>query len=271
MRGAYKSIYGSGIARHSVASKRNRDDDDDSFLLSSDSSQSAVSAFLYPPELKYFDISRDESTVPSNPGITDWIFNPNVGQICSVPLRGDGPQDFTGKAILIKSWNVRGAFFLNPTLNAAEGLRPRWVFIALVLDTQTNGTQCTSDQILQFVYSQNNPGHSAPFQNMDYSNRFLLLRRETWDLSPTTLSIDIGIAPDPNSWQCAGRTQHFEFFIPLDVICNFKSFPAQSEISGVVDNSLHVVCGTNNLSALLTNQPTITCGYVSRIRFECVQ
>lgn len=236
-------------------------------LLQADDEESATAAFLQSPELKYFDLSREESTVPSSAALSDWIFNPNLGQICSVPVRGDGPQNFQGKAIVIKSWNVRGAVYLKPTLNAAEGMQPRWVFLALVLDTNTKGAQATSDQILQFVYSANNPGHCSPLQNMEYSKRFRILRRETWDLSPSTLAIDIGIAPDPNAWQCAGRCIPFSFFVPLDLLVNFKTFPSQSEITGVVDNSLHVVCGQSHLNPLLTNQPEITCGYVSRIRF----
>lgn len=247
--------------------------DDDLFLLQADDEESASSSFFHSPELKYLDLSKGAEvgttsgiSVPDGAGLNDWIFNPTFG-VCSVPNRGDGPQDYQGRAIVIKSWNVRGSIYLNPTLNAVEGLQPRWVFMALVLDTQTNGTQCTSDQILQFVYQANNCGFCSPLQNMEYSKRFRILRRATWDLSPSTLSIDIGIAPDPNAWQCAGRCIPFSFFVPLDLLVNFKRAPVDNDIGAVVDNSLHVVCGQSKLSGLLTNQPTITCGYVSRIRF----
>lgn len=271
--------YGSRTSRRGVSYKRLHHDPDfdDAMLLSSDDEEPAPRSLLPFVELKYWDLSRGGDTgsvggdpVPSGAGLDDWIFNPTLG-ICSVPVRGDGAQEYTGKAIRIKSWAVRGSVWLQPTLNALEGLRPRWVFMALVLDTQTNGTQCTSDQILQFIYTQNNMGHCAPFQNMAYSKRFRLLKRKTWDLSPKTLSIDIGIAPDPNAWQCAGRLKTFDFFIPLDVICNFKTFPVDSEIASCVDNSLHVVMGTNTINGLLVNQPAITAGYVSRIRFEDLQ
>lgn len=255
---------GSGFTRKRL---HHDPDNDGLLLLQADDEESATHAFLSSLELKWWDLSREESTVPSGAALNDWIFNPNLGQICSVPIRGDGEQEFQGKAIIIKSWNVRGAFYLKPTLNALEGLQPRWVFIALILDMKTNGAQATSDEILQFVYSANNPGHCSPFQNLHNSSRFRILRRMTWDLSPSTLSIDIGIAPDPNAWQCAGRCIPFSFFVPLDLPVNFKSFPVQSEIGCVVDNSLHIVCGQPKLNPLLSNQPEITCGYVSRIRF----
>ena len=249
-------------------------DYDDLLLLQADDEESDTRSFLHSPELKYLDLSKggetglvSGATVPDGAALNNWIFNPTFG-ICSVPNRGDGPQEYQGKAIVIKSWNVRGSFYLNPTLNCPEGFQPRWVFIALVLDTQTNGTQCTSDQILQFVYQANNTGFCSPLQNMEFSRRFRILRRATWDLSPSTLSIDIGIAPDPNSWQCAGRCIPFSFYVPLDLVVNFKRPPVDNDIGAVVDNSLHVVCGQSRVPPLLsTNQPTITAGYVSRIRF----
>jgi len=242
-------------------------DDNDLLLLQADDEESATRSFLSTPELKYFDLACSEQDVPNSAALDNWMFNPDLFQICSVPVRGDGPQNFQGKAIVIKSWNVRGSIYLNPTLNALEGLQPRWVFMALVLDTKTNGAQCSSDEIVQFVYTANNPGHCSPLQNLENSSRFRILRRQTWDLSPSTLSIDIGIAPDPNAWQCAGRCIPFSFFVPLDLLVNFKSFPSQSEIGCVADNSLHVVCGQSHLNPLLSNQPAIRAGYVSRIRF----
>lgn len=276
MRGSFSKYYGRRDCGVLDTPKRPRGDpdvDSDSILLSSDDEVAATAAFLSSPELKYFDTQCTERTVPSSLALDDWEFNPDFLQIASVPPRGDGGQQMSGKAIRITSWSVKGSFWLKPTLNALEGLEPRWGFIALVLDSQTNGARCSSEEVFQFFTSSNNLANCSPFMNMLNSKRFRLLRRLTVDLSPKTLSIDIGIAPDPNAWQCAGRFVPFEFFVPLDLICNFNAWPADGndQIVGVVDNSLQVFAGTNHLNPLLSNQPAIVAGYQSRIRFLNLQ
>lgn len=113
------------------------------------------------------------------------------------------------------------------------------VFLALVLDTQTNGAQLNSED----VYS--NPSATAllaanPIRNMEQSKRFKVLKTWRHSFEPPAVSYD-----GANIEQ-GGLTWDFECFLDMDIPQQHKLVAATGVVSDVVDNSFHLIGFTNS-------------------------
>jgi len=265
LRGMFRrSSHASRGTGGSSAHKRLRGDADDNsdVLLPLHGSIPRFQSMVPAPELKFLDRYTDAQQLSVDTSMAGGILPPS-GPL-SVPSRGNGPTQFNGRGILIKNWSVRGSFDLEYALVLPTPISGRLAFIALVLDTQTNGTQCVSEDIFT------NPGNAVtssctPLVNLYNSNRFVVLARKTFELNPKTLTNDYEPAVPP-TFQMSGVRVPFEFFVPLDIRVMFKSFTGA--ISDVVDNSLHVVMFSSYYDTNpLVHQPLSAGGYASRIRF----
>jgi len=252
-------------ARNFAAYKRLRGNaaDDDDVLLPVYGSVPRFLSMVPAPELKFLDTYLQYQILSLDSAMTGGILPPSA--IASIPVRGDGPSNFTGRGVRIKSWCVRGSFDLDREDVMVLPPTGRNAFIALVLDTQTNGVQCTSEEVFT------NPGNGiasmcSPHVNLLNCNRFRILARKTVEINPQTLSIYFLIPPAVPEYQQAGVRVPFEFFVPLDIPVSYKSFGSQ--IADVVDNSLHVVMFQSYYDAtLLLHEPAVSGGYSSRVRF----
>jgi len=206
-------------------------------------------------EKKFYDTYISNVTLDDTVGLTSGMMDPSATSMISTPAQGDTEQSREGKRIVIKSVQVTG-LLTNPQIEATSA--PPQIctaFVALVLDTQSNAAQCTSDQVFKNgtadVY-----GIPCPLRNLLYASRFKVLKTGVFDLNP--VSITSNGAADTFSW-CA-KQQHFNWYLPLDLVVNFNS-GTNASIANVVDNSLHVIafCDSNY------NAPKLT--YQARIRF----
>jgi len=240
-------------------------DDDSDVLLPLHGEIPRFQSMVPTPELKYLDLWKTYTILDNNPNLSNGMFNPDSFQIASVPDRGNGPSDFTGRGIILKSWSVKGTIGLAPTVAADTLPYGRLAFIALVLDTQTNGVQCSSNDIFTPVIGSD-VAMCNPLVNMVNSRRFVILARKTLDLNVKTHTNEYepGI---PAVYQIPGIIRPFEFFVPLDLPVLYKAFAAFSPIGNIVDNSLHVVAFTSYYNPILLNAPQVGGGYVSRVRF----
>lgn len=215
-------------------------------------------------EKKFYDTARVHVAIAGNPDCTGGVYNPLIsGQpgsltatnCMSVPGQGVGPQQRMGKSITIKSVQIKGMVEIDavtfPTATPPNG---HSVFVALVLDTQTNGAQCTSESIFQnlsnSVYSL-----CVPTRNLLNAKRFKILKSETFNLDAKTLTLNA----IPTS-MFAGVGATVDWYLPLELPVNFIE-QTDEDIANVVDNSLHLIAFYNqtNLTARIT--------YNARIRF----
>jgi len=206
-------------------------------------------------EKKFYDTNLNAVTIDDTIGLTSGMIDPSATSMISTPTQGDGEQQREGKRIVIKSVQVTGVVY-NATIEAtANPPVPCTAFVALVLDTQSNAAQCTSDQVFKNV-SAVETGIPAPLRNLLYATRFKVLKTGVFDLNPVSITTN-GVA-DTFSWPAVQRT--FNWYLPMDLVINFNSGTTAS-IANVVDNSLHMIafCDYN------TNSPKIT--YNARIRF----
>jgi len=257
---------GRGTGGSSAYKRLRGDADDDSDVLLPVYGEIPRFRSMVPtPELKYLDLYKTYTSLSNAPGLTGGMFNPDSLQIASVPDRGSGPQNFSGRGVLIKNWSVKGTIGLAPVVAADSLPYGRLAFIALVLDTKTNGSQCNSEDIFTDVIGSD-VAMCTPMINMANSGRFIVLARKTIELNVKTHTNEYepGI---PSTYQTCGVIKPFEFFVPLNLTVAYKAFDSGSPITNVIDNSLHVVAFTSYYNPLLVNAPFVAGGYIFRIRF----
>lgn len=170
----------------------------------------------------------------------------------STPAQGDTAQSRDGKKITIKSVLIRG--LINVGLIEA-GTTPNAgnrVFVALVLDKQSNTAQMNSEDCFQ-NQSGSALGATCPMRNLNFSNRFKVLKTVELDLNSKTLASS---ALNDFSWN--GEQQTFEWYVKTNIDVNFNA-TTTSTIAAVVDNSLHVIAYSTITGNTLT--------YNARIRF----
>jgi len=209
-------------------------------------------------EKKYFDSGLLAVTnIPTSATLTGCVIPPTTpvngdGSI-SCPAQGDGPQNRDGKKFVIKSVQLKGFIDL-PAQSGNAAVNDNKVFIALVLDTQSNGATCTGPDIFT-----NFSGHArlavAPSRNLLFGKRFRILKSEIFDLMPESLSWNGA------SFGYHGVSKVFEWYVPLNLNVNCNA-ATTATITSVADNSLHVVAVC---ASTVDMQPTLV--YNARIRF----
>lgn len=168
--------------------------------------------------------------------------------------QGDGPTQRTGMKITMKSIEIEGVVTMSSRLAIATTMASPVVFIALVLDTQTNGAAMTSDLVYTFPSAIL---ASSPLRNMSYTERFKVLKKIRISMPPLS-NTQNGAA----NYSVAGDQVAFRIFKKLKGLqCKYLTGSTTANISGIVDNSLHIVAWASDTSAL----PGIS--FNSRMRF----
>lgn len=215
-------------------------------------------------EKKFYDSARAGGPIITTNQWVNGVYPPTMGgtmgstvnvNSISTPSQGPGPQQRIGKSITIKSVQLKGRVQAVGQLNGITPLPLRdgnCIYLALVLDTQTNGAQCVASDVftnLSSVYG----GMICPMRNLLNAKRFKILKSESVNLDDIALS-------NPTATSCVvpARDWFFDWYLPLELPVNFID-ESDSDIANVVDNSLHVICMATGESSYLT--------YNARIRF----
>lgn len=205
-------------------------------------------------EKKYLDTSKVASALTAPTNSAGGEHDPATLDCLNAIAQGDTEQQRDGKQVVLDSVWING----HVQSAAVEGITsPRALqsyFVALILDTQTNGAQLNSEDVFT------NPGANAstntlPLHNLQYSKRFKLLRK--WHLTRAPLTL---LAETQNSLSADGQCYPFSGFVKLGIPCNFTG--TTGVISNIMDNSLHVIAYTNSTDGT----PSIS--YNARVRFR---
>lgn len=206
-------------------------------------------------EKKFYDTSLSGATVNSPTDASSGELDPSATSMISTPAQGDGEQNRDGKKIIGKSVQVSGTLNLASVADAtAFTLYPAEVkvFLALVLDTQTNGAQLNSEDVFK-----NTAGSAAscvtPQRNMLFASRFKVLKSEVLTLPARLVSYD------GTNIELSGCQEAFNWFVKLNNLpINFNSGTTAS-VANVVDNSIHLIGYSQNSLVTIT--------YNARLRF----
>lgn len=206
-------------------------------------------------ETKFYDTTLANTAVAAATDATGGEYDPSATSMISTPAQGDGEQNRDGKRIVIKNVQVKGVLSRVAGEDQVDPPVSEQVFVALVLDTQSNAAQMNSEDCFKNL-SGNALGNATPLRNLLQSNRFRVLKHDI-------MCMDIpGVGVEGNnlhSWPAVSKA--FDWFIPFKdpLIVNFNSGTTAS-IANVVDNSLHIIAYTMNATTTIT--------YNARIRFQ---
>ena len=207
-------------------------------------------------ETKFYDTGLANGTLNTSTDATNGEQDPATVSCLSAPAQGDTEQNRDGNRIIIKSCYVFGTL-TKPTESdqtAVEG--PHFFFVALVLDTQSNGATLNSEDVFTNP-SSNTSCCTQPLRNLQYSSRFRVLRTFTGVLQTQNATYD------GTNIESGGGGLNFKLACPkLNIPVQFKGGATAAGVSGVNDNSLHVIAWTSDAGGA----PTIS--YNARIRFQ---
>lgn len=198
-------------------------------------------------EYKFFDMGY--SGPLTAPALSAWT-GCEHGTSLNTPVQGSGPSDRNGNLVHARAITIEGCLSAADTTNALP--HPRYVFIALVLDTQCNGTALNSEDVYTSPYVGSAQGNIIPFRNLEDRGRFRILAVKRLQLNGST-AVDTGPKGTYNK-------AHFRFHRKLNYPINFKA--NTGAISDVGNNNLAVVAVADVISI-----GAITLTYNSRFRF----
>jgi len=216
----------------------------------------AVSMGFLGIEKKFLDTAKGATTVAAATALTGGEYDPSTGctGCLSCPAQGDTEQSRDGKRIVIDSLILKGNIELAANDVATDPYAPHKVFVAVILDTQTNGAQLNSEDVFKSL------GASAalnvnPVKNLLFGTRFRILKSQVYDLTP------VGMAGTTATYGIQGTRRDFDWYIPfkggLQVNLNAGT---TADVANVMDNSLHVVAFATVANTAIS--------YNGRIRFQ---
>jgi len=245
--------FGRGAKRLSLSGPA---DDCDDVLLPSDSTIPIAPSVFPPRQLKWRDYLIPATALSVTADASGGVINPTGTDRLLGVDQGPNQYQRNGNHIFVESVQVRGMLWHEGDPVSLLVNLDCWATLSLCLDTQTNNSQCTSQQIFS-NFAGTSRANVVPLRNMDLSNRFAVLKTELFDLSSTTLTLDPTSVPPEFSW--GGRGHPVDFFVPLKRAVNFNASGAG--ILSMRDLSAHLV-GFCNSSA-----STVTFVGHARIRF----
>ncbi len=204
-------------------------------------------------ELKFYDTSLAGSAITAPTGATGGEHDPSATILLNTVVQGDGEQQRDGRKIVMKSLYVNGNVVMVPQANQTATDAASVIYIAVVLDTQTNGATIASEDVFTNVSAD---ALLAPMmmRNLQQSSRFRILGSKRFTMQNPNLSWD------GTNLEQQGLNRPWSFFINLKNMSVLYKGTTET-VANIVDNSLHIVAFTN--STALT--PLLY--YNSRLRF----
>lgn len=213
-------------------------------------------------ENKFFDTGVVNKTLNGNAAWNGHEMDPAATESClNAIAQGDGQSNRDGKQVRLTSVYVTGQVIRAISSGVSAAAHGGTVFLALVLDTQTNGAQLNSEDV--YINPAANAITTAiPLRNLQYTSRFKVLK---------TLVIPFdapnGYTESPNAggagtgdYDIGGCSRTFQWYCKLDLPVNFTG--NTSDIANIMDNSLHIV-GTSELAST----SSMLLSYNARVRF----
>jgi len=183
--------------------------------------------------------------------------------------QGDGASQRDGQRIIVKSIIMKGHVMFPHRYNTAVSsdtiTQQAIVHVFVILDTQSNGVPPTLSDVfvIPTVVSYTADGPSLLQRNMNYGNRFVILKHKVFRDGPSYSDIgDTSILVESSpmnirEFKWAKRMRMPVTYDPTNTTGNF----------GIRDNSIHVFAVANNYSGTGTPNGIATLTYNVRTRF----
>lgn len=210
-------------------------------------------------EMKYYDTSY----APTAIGVVSstWastMADPTTVNCLLAPTVGSAINQRIGREIKVFKIKIRGQVTSDAQTLQSAGDNGNHVRIMLVQDMQTNAAQMTGQQLMEGVGSSTRTINA--FQSLANFGRFKVLRDKKIVLSNANLANDTG---STGGLVQSGMKRTFKishtFRKPVSVRFNATN---GGSIADIVDNSFHIVCGSDN-----TGMAVELC-YVARVCYK---
>lgn len=180
-------------------------------------------------ERKYYDTSLAATNL--NTGAAAWTGNEldPTGVLClSAPAQGDGATNRDGNKITVTSVEIWG--HVDVSVGATGTAVPPNVFLALIQDTQCNGTELNSEDVFTSGTAEN---AVEPLRNMSFGKRFKVLKE--WKLSPTEFD---AVVVNGSFW-----TQNFKHYRKLTMPVTFTTASTAAGVASVASSNALFLIG----------------------------
>lgn len=205
-------------------------------------------------ERKFYDTFLADTALTNETGCANGEKDPSATSMITTPSQGDGEQQRDGKQISCLYIEICGSINFMGQESATAPIVDRGAFLAIVLDSQSNGAQMNSEDCFKNTSADATLGIDI-YRNLLFGKRFKILKQQKFQVPPTISSYAA------NTIDTSGHTFHFRYFIPLNGLrINFNS-GTTSSIANVVDNSIHVIAFKTETAE------TVNIGYNARLRF----
>ncbi len=165
--------------------------------------------------------------------------------------QGDGESNRDGRVYNILSLHMKGFIEILATEGQTAPLGDSLSRVCVVIDRQTNGAEVTATNVMLGTATDD----INAFQNLQFSNRFRVIKDKTFRIPVQTGSMtaaanlfDQGPVKIPFNW-------NFTFKRPIKVVCSGTT----NTIAVITDNSIQVI-GVGDTALTLLN-------YQARIRY----
>lgn len=206
-------------------------------------------------EKKFYDSYRAAQFISAAGNMSGGEVDP--AELClNCPAQNDTETGRDGRQIRMDSITIKGTILLEGNVAGSYTYAIPEIFIALVVDKQTNGAQIQSEQVFD-----NNSATStlttSGFRNLENVNRVNILktvRIAPKDFNFNTVASGVGYL---------GTSTPFTMFHDLKGMqVNFNTGISTSSVGAIADRSLHMIayCSSPDLT------PKIT--YNARLRFR---
>ncbi len=208
-------------------------------------------------EIKFYDQKLIDAALTAPTDATGGEHDPSSTIMLNTVVQGDGESQRDGRKITMRSIYVDGVINCAKQASQSSADNATGIFIALVLDTQTNGVQFSSEDVFKNV-GGNALTAATPLRNLQFTKRFKVLATRRFIIqdaniaNATSFSADAGII-------AGGKQKRFKIFKNLFLETQFSG--TTETVANIVDNSLHMIAWCTDTGMA----PKIS--YASRLRF----
>ena len=205
-------------------------------------------------EKKFYDTYLVNATINSTADCSSGEQDQSA-TICATTIpQGDGESQRDGRKAEILSVHYKGTILIPERANQSTQTTYPIVYIAMVLDTQTNGTQIVSENVFE------NPSASTrlcvtPLQNLENQKRFRVLKVWRHDFMPATNG------STGSTFDTHGYSKSFDLFHKFKTPLKINYSNTTESIASTADNSVHLIAYCSATGA------TPTLNYNCRTRF----
>lgn len=204
-------------------------------------------------ELKFYDTSLGSAALTTNTAGAAGEHDPSATVKLNTVIRGTSESNRIGNKIQMKNISVNGLITVASQINQTAVDAGAFVFLALVLDHQTNGATLASEDV--YVNKSGIAlGGCSMYRNLQTSKRYRVLRSMQIVL-PAQVS-----TYDGTNIEQGGYMLPFRMDVPLNIETQFNGGTTE-DVANIEGNSLHILGWTTSTSLA----PLLT--YNARLRF----